>query len=875
MNARTQDSADIPWSRHGAFRKHVAACREHSARIAKLRTRFRILALWGAYLVNEQRALRRFWFSFCVGSLGHGLAIAGRHHVGALLFGIHFTGTFADCRLPVKAARDPESHVVHPACVCATTPRQERVCVKPAEEPWIKKCWMQPVIRKTSIKAGGWPSKVFFRAIPSVADGLPRSGPSVADGWPRAAARAVPPRLPPKAQVRVPWYVKNTTMLKPTCQECLSLLTPGIAPLRFQRMSTAHHEFGLSQRACRIPPSQPVLFKAIDEGLAHVETFMCSLAQETEDYCCGDVGMEEDMRALLDDACLCLSFADILEQAEPPQTALDAALRLYRALHPQLIFRPFPDPEWRMTPDLRRWPSVAEGVRPRDKDIVLDQYVRWRRQVRDAAAAPNSWYAVSWRRVRAHRVQLLPGVNLRVLLVLFRRLTRQSWKTAPRATRFRVIALAAYVQSFCRPDVNPLTCPAGSREAEPPPTFEIDAGKLHLMIPLGGGLRAAIMKTRCKALRGRHALVWADVTEPCERTIAGSLEQDRLFSRGCWHWHRLFCLARRMGATSAWAERWAHSAKLQWGDLVGPSASTILERFAARAGGLRVDGTDNDYLEAIAGEMWRPKGLNHRGARAPGGVKKWRDRRAAAAAKHMEARALVAGAQAPPPPAAELPAPLARSRFGARSSSYMDQSLLEPGDELLLDRFKRRKIAAMPFQAGNKKQWWEDLTREDENLRATKHGRKWLLAPMAGHVAPVRPKRSVSSSSSSSSSSTSSSSSSSPPPSRAPGARPARVLATMPAAVAGAAPSPVAGEASASPAAGDAAPHKKKILWVCSRSGILHGRVDGGGSGDQYYLCAPFRKCTSALNMGESSSLEAARAMAGAEWHGCCASMLE
>ena len=124
----------------------------------------------------------------------------------------------------------------------------------------------------------------------------------------------------------------------------LSLLTPGIAPLRFQRMPTAHRVFGLRQKACRIPESQPVLFKAIDEGLAHVESFMGSLAQETEDYCLGDVGMEEDMRELLDDAGLCLSFADILEQAEPPRTALDAAWRLYRALHPQLIFRPFPLP---------------------------------------------------------------------------------------------------------------------------------------------------------------------------------------------------------------------------------------------------------------------------------------------------------------------------------------------------------------------------------------------------------------------------------------------------------------------------------------------------------------------------------------------------
>ena len=93
-------------------------------------------------------------------------------------------------------------------------------------------------------------------------------------------------------------------MLKATCRECLSLLTPGVAPLRFQSMPTAQHDFVLRQRACRIHQGQPVLFQAIDEGLAHVESFMGSLAQETEDYCCGEVGMDEDMRALLDDASL-------------------------------------------------------------------------------------------------------------------------------------------------------------------------------------------------------------------------------------------------------------------------------------------------------------------------------------------------------------------------------------------------------------------------------------------------------------------------------------------------------------------------------------------------------------------------------------------
>ena len=43
------------------------------------------------------------------------------------------------------------------------------------------------------------------------------------------------------------------------------------------------------------------------------------------------------------------------------------------------------------------------------------------------------------------------------------------------------------------------------------------------------------------------------------------------------------------------------------------------------------------------------------------------------------------------------------------------------------------------------------------------------------------------------------------------------------------------------------------------------GRVGDGGAG-QVYLCSPWRKCAASLRRGESVSLEAARACAGADW---------
>ena len=188
VNARTQDAADIPWSRHRAFREHVDACRGHSARLAKLRARFRILAMLGPYLVDEPRAVRRFWFSICVGSLGHGLAHEGRRHVGAL--------SVAD------GAGDRAAPSVADG-------------------------------------AGGWPRSPDAPCFPA--------GPGATLPLPGgvAAARVAPPRLPPGAQLRLPWHTKNIPMLRPECKEAVSLITPGNAPLRHQRMPAAHPEFGL------------------------------------------------------------------------------------------------------------------------------------------------------------------------------------------------------------------------------------------------------------------------------------------------------------------------------------------------------------------------------------------------------------------------------------------------------------------------------------------------------------------------------------------------------------------------------------------------------------------------------------------------------
>lgn len=56
LNRRTQDSVDTPWSRHAAFRRHVAVCLAHAAPLSKPRCRLRIMSLLSVYLANDQKA---------------------------------------------------------------------------------------------------------------------------------------------------------------------------------------------------------------------------------------------------------------------------------------------------------------------------------------------------------------------------------------------------------------------------------------------------------------------------------------------------------------------------------------------------------------------------------------------------------------------------------------------------------------------------------------------------------------------------------------------------------------------------------------------------------------------------------------------------
>jgi len=71
---------------------------------------------------------------------------------------------------------------------------------------------------------------------------------------------------------------------------------------------------------------------------------MHTFAQETEDYCLGDVGISKEMQEIMEDACVCLPMKEFLARAEPLEDEEKAAVRLFGALHPQLKRRPSPRP---------------------------------------------------------------------------------------------------------------------------------------------------------------------------------------------------------------------------------------------------------------------------------------------------------------------------------------------------------------------------------------------------------------------------------------------------------------------------------------------------------------------------------------------------
>ena len=136
-----------------------------------------------------------------------------------------------------------------------------------------------------------------------------------------------------------------------------------------------------------------------------------------------------------------------------------------------------------------------------------------------------------------------------------------------------------------------------------------------------------------------------------------------------------------------------------------------------------------------------------------------------------------------------------RTKFEAR--------VMEPQDQFFLERFRRRKVASMPWTASTNAEWEKDLVTTKKDLMSRQRAAKFLAKPLCHTTHALK----RTNSSSSSSSSTSSSSSSAPE------------AICLPAT----APAPGTGS---STAAASSESRGASVPWVQPRGGKIHYRID-------------------------------------------------
>ena len=88
-----------------------------------------------------------------------------------------------------------------------------------------------------------------------------------------------------------------------------------------------------------------------------------------------------------------------------------------------------------------------------------------------------------------------------------------------------------------------------------------------------------------------------------ERRLAADLEQNPLFSQGCWHCARLFHRCRRLTGTEAPVESWVGEVKRLWDPVQGGAAATLANRLFLRVCGIRGDFSDDCFVDALVSQM--------------------------------------------------------------------------------------------------------------------------------------------------------------------------------------------------------------------------------------------------------------------------------
>ena len=359
-NLRSQDIADLPWTRWRSFQETQKGLAGECLVLCWWRERLVISVLLETYLGGSQ-GLIPWWRALCLSPWGRRVCCPTTGiHMGWSLHQILFYSTYKGCALHAATTPMPaRTKMVHPTCRCFSEPQR------------------QP--GTANLRRGGGlmtdPSLVYFKAAAGAAAAGVAAAEAGAAGM--AAARAV----------KAPWWVSKSAYSKKRLLET-AWSGPSSCLPRWQVWS---HTLGETvNKSCKMPLQAREGLERIDTAICHLQRFWNAFADSFQDLCLGDMGISQEMQEIQQAMSVCWWLPDIVATRCPSAHHEKAVVALYDHVLPDLKARPWPPAEYNV---IKAWPNR--------RGIVIF-YRRWWKKIHDAAAA-NEF--PSWRHVTRYLVE--------------------------------------------------------------------------------------------------------------------------------------------------------------------------------------------------------------------------------------------------------------------------------------------------------------------------------------------------------------------------------------------------------------------------------------------------------------------------------------
>lgn len=129
---------------------------------------------------------------------------------------------------------------------------------------------------------------------------------------------------------------------------------------RWQRFTSERGD--CRQRGCVYSLVVEETFKLIDSALSDLQSFWHKFASSLGEYCIGNVGVATRMQAIMQSMSVVWWLPDVLASPYPSARHTSAMLDLYRLMDQDLRAMPWPSEDYKMSPNVRRWPLPAGMV---------------------------------------------------------------------------------------------------------------------------------------------------------------------------------------------------------------------------------------------------------------------------------------------------------------------------------------------------------------------------------------------------------------------------------------------------------------------------------------------------------------------------------